>query len=84
MKLSYSTPTVQDFGSIADCTFVTPAVARKYRIPVGNMPQISDGNFMCSSDAGRYAGEGGKNYLVLNCDKFGEYSHGDSGGGSGS
>jgi hypothetical protein len=75
MKKSYQTPAVVDYGSIASTTFVTPAVARKYGIPVGNQPRISDGNYACSAEAGLYAGEGGKNYLVLLCDKFGEYSH---------
>jgi hypothetical protein len=75
MKKSYQSPTVTDFGSIADCTFVTPAVARKYNIPVGSTSPTGDGNYGCSALAGAYNGEGGKNYLVLQCDKFGEYSH---------
>lgn len=75
MKKSYATPAMIDFGSIADCTFVTPAVSRKFGIPVGSTAKISDGNYHCSALAGVYAGSGGKNYLVLQCDKFGEYSH---------
>lgn len=75
MKKSYSYPALIDYGSIADCTFVTPAVSRKFGIPVGSEPKISDGNYSCSALAGVYAGSGGKNYLVLQCDKFGEYSH---------
>lgn len=75
MKKAYSSPAVIDFGSIADCTFVTPAISRKFGIPVGSEPKISDGNYNCSALAGAYAGQGGKNYLVLQCDKFGEYSH---------
>lgn len=80
MGQAYATPSVVDYGSIADATFVTPAVARKQGIPVGNMPAMGDGNYQCSSLAGVYAGQGGKNYLVLYCDKFGEYSHGESSG----
>lgn len=75
MKKSYQTPAVVDYGSIASTTFVTPAVAQKYGIPVGSQPAIGDGNYSCSAEAGLYAGDGGKNYLVLQCDKFGEYSH---------
>lgn len=44
------------------------------------IPGASDGDYYCSNEAGVYAGQGGKNYLVLQCDKFGEYSHGDSTG----
>jgi hypothetical protein len=80
MLKTYSRPTVVDYGSIAEATFVTPAVASKQNIPVGNEPKLSDGNYQCSSLAGVYAGQGGKNYLVLQCDKFGEYSHGDGTG----
>lgn len=80
MRQAYATPSVVDYGSIAEATFVTPAVARKQNIPVGNTPKISDGDYQCSSLAGVYAGQGGKNYLVLLCDKFGEYSHGESSG----
>src|SRR5687768_3499988 len=75
MKKSYQSPAVIDYGSIASTTFVTPAVASKYGIPVGNTAKIDDQNYACSAEAGLYAGEGGKNYLVLQCDKFGEYSH---------
>ncbi len=80
MRQTYVAPSIVDYGSIAECTFVTPAVARKKKIPVGNMPKISDGNYQCSSLAGVYAGQGGKNFQVLLCDKFGEYSHGGSTG----
>lgn len=77
MRQTYVSPAVVEYGSIADCTFVTPAVAKRNRIPVGNEPAIpGDGNYRCSALAGVYAGQGGKNYLVLQCDKFGEYSHG--------
>lgn len=82
MRKEYITPRVIDYGSIASTTFATPAIANKYNIAVGNMPAIpnQDGDYYCSANAGVYAGEGGKNYLVLQCDKFGEYSHGDSAG----
>ena len=75
MAKSYSPPAVIDYGSIADCTFVTPAVSRKHGIPVGSEIKISDGNYNCSALAGVYAGDGGKNYVILQCDKFGEFSH---------
>ena len=55
MRQAYTTPSVVDYGSIADATFVTPAVARKQNIPVGNMPAMGDGNYQCSSLAGVYA-----------------------------
>ena len=82
MRQTYVSPAVIEYGSIANCTFVTPAVAGKYKIPVGDMPPIpgQDGSYYCSNLAGVYSGDGGKNYLVLNCDKFGEYSHGDNTG----
>lgn len=80
MKKEYSTPRVIHYGSITEHTFATPAVSRKHGIPVGNSPSIGDGDYACSNLAGVYAGEGGKNYLVLQCDKFGEYSHGDGSG----
>lgn len=81
MRHAYSTPTVVDYGSIAEATFVTPAVARKNPgVTVVETSPTGDGDYACSSLAGRYAGEGGKNYQTLLCDKFGEYSHGDSTG----
>ena len=64
MKKSYSAPTVIDYGSISDCTFATPALGAS---PRGS----TDGT--CS--ASPYVGQGSKNYIVLQCDKFGEYSH---------
>ena len=75
MKKSYIAPAVIDYGTIAENTFVTPAAARKFGVPVGNEPSLGDGNYQCSALAGVYAGHGGKNYLILQCDKFGEYSH---------
>ena len=75
MKKTYCTPAVIEYGTIAENTFITPAVARKYGIPAGNTAALGDGNYQCLLNAGQYAGEGGKNYLVLQCDKFGEYSH---------
>lgn len=80
MRHAYSTPTVVDYGSIAEATFVTPSVSKKYGIPVGSTSPTGDGDYACSSLAGVYAGQGGKNYQVIQCDKFGEYSHGDSTG----
>ena len=76
MKKSYLSPAVIDYGSIADCTFVTPAASLKTGLPVTEMPKISDGNYVCRLDAGTLGnGSGGKNYLILQCDKYGEYSH---------
>ncbi len=75
MKKAYVTPAIVDYGSIASSTFVTPAITKKFGVPTGNQPKISEDNFLCSAEAGLYAGHGGKNYLVLLCDKFGEYSH---------
>jgi hypothetical protein len=65
MRKIYSSPVVADYGSIADCTFATPALGGD---PQGNITT-------CPDDGSAYVGEGSKNYLVLACDKFGEYSH---------
>ncbi len=63
----YSPPILSDYGSIADCTFATPAR--------GGDPNTSGGGpFACSPDAGTFD-SGGKSQEVLQCDKFGEYSH---------
>ena len=67
MKKTYASPTVVGYGSIAECTFATPAI--------GGDPGTSGGGpFECSPEAGTF-GTGGKNFVVLQCDKFGEYSH---------
>ena len=65
MKKSYTSPAVIDYGSIADCTFATPALGASPRSNVTT----------CPSDGSAYVGQGSKNYIVLQCDKFGEYSH---------
>lgn len=75
MRKFYSTPTVIDYGSIAQTTFATPAIRNRYPAGTFEAPQSTGGTYFCTADAGRFAGSGGKNYLVLQCDKFGEYSH---------
>lgn len=87
MRQTYVSPAVVEYGSIADCTFVTPAVAKKYPsvFPDGAplTEKYADGDYVCLSEgdySNPYAGEGGKNYLELKCDKFGEFSHGDGSG----
>lgn len=67
MKKLYSPPVIADYGSIADCTFATPAIGGDPGTPGG-------GPFACGPDAGTL-GPGGKSAVVLQCDKFGEYSH---------
>jgi len=83
MRQTYVSPAVVEYGSIADCTFVTPAVASKYpgaKVQLsGRLPGGQDGDYICTT-GGLYTSQtgkpGGKNYIVLQCDKFGEYSHG--------
>ena len=83
MKKTYISPAVAEYGSIADCTFATPGMtgALKSNHPdfVSATP-LGDGNYQCGTGsnawgAGTPAGGGGKNHMVLQCDKFGEYSH---------
>ncbi len=75
MKKHYNTPQLIDYGTITENTFATPAVANRYGVSVENTLPLGDGNYACGSSAGVYSGQGGKNYIVLQCDKFGEYSH---------
>ena len=76
MRKSYSPPALIDYGSIAQTTFATPAVRKKYPSVVFPAPQQTGTQYFCVQGvAGVYAGEGGKNYIELQCDKFGEYSH---------
>ena len=63
----YSPPVLSDYGSIADCTFATPARGGNPNTPGG-------GPFACGPTAGIFHG-GGKSQQELQCDKFGEYSH---------
>jgi hypothetical protein len=63
----YSSPVLADYGSIADTTFATPAQGGDPNTPGG-------GPFACGPTAGQYD-TGGKSAQVLQCDKFGEYSH---------
>ena len=76
MKMSYVAPAVVEYGSIADCTFATPNNGGLRPNDPNFIPALplGDGNFACGPTAGS-AGTGGKNYIVLQCDKFGEYSH---------
>jgi len=68
MKKTYSTPALRRYGSIAECTFATPNNGGTRSDP------LSDGTFACNSTAGS-DGNGNKNFDVLQCDTFGEYSH---------
>ena len=69
MKKTYSPPALLEYGSIAECTFTTPNNGG-----VRDAEKLPDGNFVCSPTAGA-EGSGNKNYIVLQCDGFGEYSH---------
>jgi hypothetical protein len=64
----YSAPVLSDYGSIADSTFATPAAG-------GDPEQQGPGPFACSSTKAGSGEPGTKNTIVLQCDKFGEYSH---------
>ena len=77
VKKIYLSPAVVEYGSIADCTFATPNNGAQ-KGPDGKWittAPLGDGNYACGPTAGGPPGGGGKNYLVLQCDKFGEYSH---------
>jgi hypothetical protein len=63
----YTAPVLSDYGSIAECTFATPAQG-------GDPTQPGGGPFSCGPTAGVFD-TGGKSQQVLQCDKFGEYSH---------
>lgn len=86
MRQTYVSPVVIDYGSIAEQTFVTPAASRKTGEPIGNfgpLPGGADGDYICDPDPSRQhtaTQDGGKNFIVLQCDKFGEYSHGNGTG----
>jgi hypothetical protein len=62
----YSPPILSDYGSIADCTFATPAQG-------GDPFQTGQGPFTCGPTAGQFD-TGGKSQFGLQCDKFGEYA----------
>lgn len=64
---TYNTPVLTDYGSIAECTFATPAQGGNPNTPGG-------GPFACGPTAGLFD-TGGKSHQELQCDKFGEYSH---------
>ena len=78
MRKPYSIPTVVAYGSIAECTFATPAISggtgRNATAPSDGM-----GGWLCTN-ANTTGPGGGKNYIELQCDKFGEYSHASSAG----
>ena len=63
----YSSPTLSHYGSIADCTFATPAQG-------GDPHQPGGGPFSCGPTAGLFD-TGGKSQQGLQCDKFGEYAN---------
>ena len=69
MKKTYSSPALLEYGSIADCTFTTPNNGG-----VRDADPLGDGNFVCEQDINN-SEPGNKNYIVLQCDGFGEYSH---------
>jgi hypothetical protein len=64
----YTSPVLSDYGSIADSTFATPAAG-------GDPEQPGGGPFTCHSTLAGSGQPGTKNTIVLQCDKFGEYSH---------
>jgi hypothetical protein len=64
----YTSPVLSDYGSIADSTFATPAAG-------GDPEQPGGGPFTCHSSLAGSGQPGTKSQTVLQCDKFGEYSH---------
>ena len=64
----YTSPVLSDYGSIADSTFATPAAG-------GDPEQPGGGPFVCHSTLAGSGQPGTKSQTVLQCDKFGEYSH---------
>ena len=62
----YTTPKLSDYGPIADSTFATPAAGGDPNAPPGSE---------CYSPLRGTGQPGTKNTQVLQCDKFGEYSH---------
>ena len=79
MKKTYNSPAVVEFGSIADCTFATPnnggTKIKGGGGTGGGTAYLGNGNYACGPSAGGAPGGGGKNWMVLQCDKYGEYSH---------
>jgi hypothetical protein len=69
-KQPYIQPQVVDYGSIADCTFITPAGGGQATTVKG-----IDGSWVCTDTPADSHVFGHKNYIVLKCDKFGEFSH---------
>ena len=65
----YSSPALLDYGPIAESTFATPG---SDFTPIEQDPP---GPFVCSSPQAGSGLKGTKNTQVLQCDKFGEYSH---------
>ena len=66
---SYSAPGLWDYGPITESTFATPG---SDHTPVEQDPP---GPFVCNSPWAGSGDKGTKNTQVLQCDKFGEYSH---------
>lgn len=82
MKLTYVAPSVTEFGSIADCTFATPNNGGSQIKGGGDNSEanggtayLGGGNYACGPTAGDGDQKGGKSWMVLQCDKHGEYSH---------
>jgi hypothetical protein len=66
---SYSEPRLSDYGPIANSTFATPG---SDYTPVEQNPP---GPFVCNSPYAGSGDKGTKSQQVLQCDKYGEYSH---------
>jgi hypothetical protein len=65
----YIAPSLSDYGPIANCTFATPG---SNYTPVEQSPP---GPFLCNGPGVGSGDSGTKNTQVLQCDKYGEYSH---------
>ena len=66
---SYRAPTLSDYGPIANSTFATPG---SNHTPIEQQPP---GPFVCNSPYAGSGEQGTKSQTVLQCDKYGEYSH---------
>lgn len=78
MRKSYLEPTVIDFGSITDCTFIVSGpLSSNGR---ATTTRGADGLWICTDTPADSHKPGHKNYIQLECDKFGEFSHPSSAG----
>ena len=77
MKQLYLEPTVLDYGSISECTFIVsgPLSSRGKATTV-----MVGGLWVCTDAPADRHVSGHKNYISLECDKFGEFSHGATAG----